>query len=171
MFRVHACVTGPKLVIPEKEVFPELETRENHFVHVYFGHLTSNDFDDFLEGNSNPYVSVSGLEVAVTIPLAANATGPPLYALSLAMLRKVPDENSVTYSMMVHQTLFQVFLIPTGLLFFTVNATYVSYVTSATWDGVGFCISVKRETIQKRLDAYHNSISDGCGGSKLLKLL
>ncbi|KAJ8021455.1 hypothetical protein HOLleu_38665 [Holothuria leucospilota] len=60
--------------------------------------------------------------------------------------------------------IIKVFLISTGLLFFTVNATYVSYVTSAAWDGVGFCIYVKRETIQKRLDAYHNSISDGCGG-------
>ncbi|KAJ8021453.1 hypothetical protein HOLleu_38662 [Holothuria leucospilota] len=81
------CGDGPKLVLPEKQVFPELETREHHFVHVDFGYLTSRDFDDFLEDNPHPCVSVSGLEVAVIIPLlAANASGPPIYALALAKL-------------------------------------------------------------------------------------
>ncbi|KAJ8021447.1 hypothetical protein HOLleu_38653 [Holothuria leucospilota] len=81
------CGDGPKLAIPEKEVFPDLETKDHHPVYVEFGFVTSHDFDDYLKDNPDPCVSVSGLEVGVTIPLlAANATGPPNYALSLARL-------------------------------------------------------------------------------------
>ena len=69
--------------------------------------------------------------------------------------------------MMAYQLLFQVLLIHTGLLLSTANAAYVDYVTSASWDGVGFYISVKRDKIQEKLDAYHNSISDRCGDGKL----
>ncbi|KAJ8021446.1 hypothetical protein HOLleu_38649 [Holothuria leucospilota] len=58
-----------------------------HPIFVDFGYLTSHDFDDYLRDNPDSCVSDSGMEVAVTIPLlAANATGPPIYALSLAKL-------------------------------------------------------------------------------------
>lgn len=71
---------------------------------------------------------------------------------------------------MAPQTLFNVFLVEIGLLTFIVNGTYVDYVSSTAWDGVGFYISVRREVIQNRLDAYHSSVTNECGGGKLLRL-
>ncbi|KAJ8021444.1 hypothetical protein HOLleu_38647 [Holothuria leucospilota] len=66
--------------------------------------------------------------------------------------------------MMVHHTLYKVLVVEVGLVLVTLNATYVEYVTSGAWDGVGFYISAKRETIQQTLDAYHDSVSNGCCG-------
>ncbi|KAJ8051067.1 hypothetical protein HOLleu_04496 [Holothuria leucospilota] len=43
------------------------------------------------------------------------------------------------------------------------NAVFVERVTSADWSGVAFYISVERDAIKKKLDDYHNSVSNGCG--------
>ncbi|KAJ8043842.1 hypothetical protein HOLleu_11117 [Holothuria leucospilota] len=48
------------------------------------GYVRSHDFDDYLKDNPNPSLSISGLEVTVTIPfLARTPNGPPNYAFAL----------------------------------------------------------------------------------------
>lgn len=71
--------------MPDVPILPDLHNSDRHPVYISFGHMKSHDFDGYLEENPNTCVSVSGLEVAVTIPLLAGAPdGPPVYALALA---------------------------------------------------------------------------------------
>ncbi|KAJ8023494.1 hypothetical protein HOLleu_35951 [Holothuria leucospilota] len=82
----NQCGDGPRLFIPEISVLPNLHHSDYHPVYIDIGDLKSHDFDDYLKENSNPCVSVSGMEIAVTIPLLAGTpNGPPEYALALAM--------------------------------------------------------------------------------------
>lgn len=68
-------------------MLPNLHHCDYHPVYIDIGHLKSSNFDDYLKENPNPSVSVSGMEIAVTIPLlASTAKGRPVYALALAML-------------------------------------------------------------------------------------
>lgn len=76
---------GPRLFIPETAFLPDLQHRGHHPVYIEVGYVTSHDFDEYLEDNPSPLVSVSGLEVTVTIPLLGGTSdGPPVYALALA---------------------------------------------------------------------------------------
>ncbi|KAJ8043937.1 hypothetical protein HOLleu_11261 [Holothuria leucospilota] len=83
--RSNGCDDRPRLYVPDGPILPDLHNSDRHPVYIDFGHMKSHDFDGYLEENPNTCVSVSGLEVAVTIPLLAGAPdGPPVYALALA---------------------------------------------------------------------------------------
>ncbi|KAJ8021777.1 hypothetical protein HOLleu_39071 [Holothuria leucospilota] len=81
------CGEGQRLFIPEKSFFPDLQTSAHHPVYVDVGYMSSHDFYDYLKNNPELCISVSGLEVAVHIPLLADdPAGPPVYALAVAVL-------------------------------------------------------------------------------------
>ncbi|KAJ8023430.1 hypothetical protein HOLleu_35875 [Holothuria leucospilota] len=68
----------------------------------------------------------------------------------------------------MHRSLLQIFLVGQGLLYFGASAIVVENISSSAWDGVGIYISVKRETIQKKLDLFNSPVSSKCGdGPKL----
>ncbi|KAJ8043936.1 hypothetical protein HOLleu_11260 [Holothuria leucospilota] len=46
------------------------------------------------------------------------------------------------------------------------SAVLVDGLAIGEWEGVAFYISVKREAIQKQLDLFHNSRSNGCGNDQ-----